>query len=123
MLHFSSIVQEAIHSEIKSIEENISRTRGRIVQSPERIKKAISVMSATVLEDKKLITMHEAKARDLQAKVTALYNIEKVRGQSVGLMNQTKDHLISLARTSEDASNSYRQSSVKFIHYRCLKKS
>ncbi|KAF9052757.1 Nuf2 family-domain-containing protein [Panaeolus papilionaceus] len=73
--------KEAIHSEIKSIEENISRTRGRIVQSPERIKKAISVMSATVLEDKKLITMHEAKARDLQAKVTALYNIEKdVRG-------------------------------------------
>ncbi|PPQ63193.1 hypothetical protein CVT24_005738 [Panaeolus cyanescens] len=73
--------KENIHSEIKSVEENIARTRGRIVQSPERIKKTISVMSATVLEDKKTIAMHESKARDLQAKVQALHHIERdVRG-------------------------------------------
>ena len=56
----------------------MTRTRGRIVQSPERIKKTITIMSHTAMEDKKTVAMHEAKARDLQAKVNALHNIEKV---------------------------------------------
>jgi len=39
-------------------------------------------MSTTVMEDKKTVTMHETKARDLQAKINALHNIEKdVRGR------------------------------------------
>jgi len=36
-------------------------------------------MSTTAMEDKKTVTLHEAKARDLQAKINALLNIEKVR--------------------------------------------
>jgi kinetochore protein Nuf2 len=36
-------------------------------------------MSTTAMEDKKTVTVHEAKARDLQAKINALLNIEKVR--------------------------------------------
>ncbi|KAF8906040.1 Nuf2 family-domain-containing protein [Gymnopilus junonius] len=73
--------KEALNGELKSLEEAIMRTRGRIVQSPERIKKTISIMSSTAMEDKKTVTMHEAKARDLQTKVNALHNIEKdVRG-------------------------------------------
>ncbi|PPQ66896.1 hypothetical protein CVT26_009836 [Gymnopilus dilepis] len=70
--------KEALNGEIKSLEEAITRTRGRIVQSPERIKKTITIMSHTAMEDKKTVAMHEAKARDLQAKVNALHNIEKV---------------------------------------------
>lgn len=34
-------------------------------------------MAATAIEDKKLVGMHEAKARDLQVKINALLNIEK----------------------------------------------
>ena len=30
------------------------------------------------MEDKKTVAMHESKARDLQAKINALLNIEKV---------------------------------------------
>ncbi|KAF8964092.1 Nuf2 family-domain-containing protein [Flammula alnicola] len=72
---------EALNGEIKSVEDAITRTRARIVQSPERIKKTISIMSTTAMEDKKTVAMHEAKARDLQAKINALHNIEKdVRG-------------------------------------------
>jgi len=70
--------QEALHGEIRSVEDAIARARARIVQSPERIKKTISIMSTTALEDKKTVTMHEAKARDLQAKINALLTIEKV---------------------------------------------
>ncbi|KJA27315.1 hypothetical protein HYPSUDRAFT_35161 [Hypholoma sublateritium FD-334 SS-4] len=79
----SSLVhrRETLNAEIKSVEEAISRTRARIVQSPERIKKTISIMSTTAMEDKKTVAMHESKARDLQAKINALLNIEKdVRG-------------------------------------------
>lgn len=77
-LQIIDFLQEALLGEIKSVEEAIARTRARIVQSPERIKKTISTMSITVMEDKKTVTMHETKARDLQAKINALHNIEKV---------------------------------------------
>jgi hypothetical protein len=36
-------------------------------------------MAVTAVEEKKIVTMHEAKVRDLQAKVNALLGIEKVR--------------------------------------------
>ncbi len=35
-------------------------------------------MAATALEEKKIVTMHESKVRDLQAKVNAVHVIEKV---------------------------------------------
>ena len=56
----------------------MSRARARIVQSPERIRKTISVMSTTAIEDKRTVAMHEAKSRDLQVKINALHNIETV---------------------------------------------
>jgi kinetochore protein Nuf2 len=39
-------------------------------------------MSATAIEDKQTVTLHEAKARDLQAKINAFSNIEKVSSLS-----------------------------------------
>lgn len=51
----------------------------RIVQSPERIKRTIVSMGSTAIEDKKTVALHEFKARDLQSKITALFNIEKVK--------------------------------------------
>jgi kinetochore protein Nuf2 len=35
-------------------------------------------MGSTATEDKRTVAMHEAKARDLQAKINALLTIEKV---------------------------------------------
>ncbi|CAA7267980.1 unnamed protein product [Cyclocybe aegerita] len=70
--------KEALNGEVKSLEEAITRTRARIVQSPERIKKTIAIMSTTAREDKKTVLMHETNARDLQTKISALHNIEKV---------------------------------------------
>lgn len=58
--------------------DSVSRTRSRVVQSPERIKRTIVTMGSTAIEDKRTVAVHEAKARDLQAKITALLNIEKV---------------------------------------------
>ena len=58
--------------------ENISRTRSRIVQSPERIKRNISAMGSAAAEDKRTVAANEAKTRDLQTKIAALFNIEKV---------------------------------------------
>ncbi|KAJ7684806.1 Nuf2 family-domain-containing protein [Mycena polygramma] len=73
--------KEALNGEIASISEAMTRTRSRIVQSPERIKRTITTMSTTAIEDKQTVALHEAKARDLQAKINALSNIEKdVRG-------------------------------------------
>ncbi|KAF8185055.1 Nuf2 family-domain-containing protein [Mycena galopus ATCC 62051] len=69
--------KEILNSEIASTSETIARTRSRIVQSPERMKKNITQMSSTAIEDKQTVAMHEAKARDLQAKINAFSNIEK----------------------------------------------
>ncbi|KAK2467107.1 hypothetical protein APHAL10511_001365 [Amanita phalloides] len=69
--------REGLHGEITSISDAISHTRSRVVQSPERIKRTISTMAATAIEEKKIVTMHESKVRDLQAKVNMLIGIEK----------------------------------------------
>ncbi|KAJ7273400.1 Nuf2 family-domain-containing protein [Mycena rebaudengoi] len=73
--------KEALNGEVASISDAMTRTRSRIVQSPERIKRTITTMTSTAIEDKQMVAMHETKARDLQAKINALSNIEKdVRG-------------------------------------------
>lgn len=41
-------------------------------------------MTATAAGDKQTIALHEAKARDLQAKINALSNIEKASTLSEG---------------------------------------
>ncbi|KIJ99575.1 hypothetical protein K443DRAFT_102011 [Laccaria amethystina LaAM-08-1] len=69
--------KEALSGELASISDNITRTQSRIVQSPERIKRTITSMSTTTIEDKRTVHLHEVKARDLQTKITALLNIEK----------------------------------------------
>ena len=76
--------QEALNVEIASVSDSINRTQSRIVQSPERIKRTISAMSSTATEDKKTVMMQEIKARDLQTKINALLNIEKVRSVRSG---------------------------------------
>jgi len=62
------------------LSDAVLSTRSRIVQSPERIKRNIVTMSATALEDKKIVSANEAKTRDLQAKINILLQVEKVRG-------------------------------------------
>ncbi|KAF9239623.1 Nuf2 family-domain-containing protein [Melanogaster broomeanus] len=73
--------KERVNSDNHLLQENIHRTKARIVQSPERIKRNITTMGSAAIEDKKTLSMQEAKGRDLQAKITVLTNIEKdVRG-------------------------------------------
>jgi len=73
--------KEALNGELKVVDATVARTRSRIVQSPERIKRSISTMSTSALEEKKAVAMHDTKARNLQTKMNALHNIEKdVRG-------------------------------------------
>ncbi|KAF7295191.1 hypothetical protein MIND_01057900 [Mycena indigotica] len=73
--------KELINAEIVSISALNTRAQSRIVKSPDRIKQKISTMGFTLQQDKQTVAMQESKARDLQAKITALTNIEKdVRG-------------------------------------------
>ncbi|KAG5650919.1 hypothetical protein H0H81_010526 [Sphagnurus paluster] len=69
--------KEALNGEIASVSDAITRKRSRIVQSPERIKRTITSMSSTAVEDKKTVLTQELKSRDLQTKINALLNIEK----------------------------------------------
>ncbi|TRM59457.1 Nuf2 family-domain-containing protein [Schizophyllum amplum] len=77
---------QALTAEIDSKRGEVVRTRSRIVQSPDRIKRAISVMSTSVTEDKRAIAQTEAKARDLKAKADALIRIEKDLGRCVAAL-------------------------------------
>ncbi|CAL1703901.1 unnamed protein product [Somion occarium] len=84
--------KEAVHAETDALTENIGRVRSRIVQSPDRIKRSIITMGSTAAEDKRTVTMNEAKIRDLQAKINALLNIEKdVRSCVEGLRTIEKE--------------------------------
>ena len=72
------VVQEKVTNEMNSVTDNITHTRSRIVQSPERIKRDIHTMGNTAAEEKRMVTSNETKTRDLQTKIAALLNIEKV---------------------------------------------
>ncbi|PCH34940.1 hypothetical protein WOLCODRAFT_141390 [Wolfiporia cocos MD-104 SS10] len=69
--------KEGVNRETLLITEQIGRTRSRVVQSPDRIRRNIVTMSATAAEDKRTLVTNEAKIRDLQTKIAALLNIEK----------------------------------------------
>lgn len=68
--------KDNVNNETTLLLDRISRTRSRIVQSPERIKRNITTMGAATIEDKKVISQNEAKARALQTKISALSNLE-----------------------------------------------
>jgi len=70
--------QETLTLDTAMVTDAVTRTRSRIVQSPERIKRSITAMGVTAGEDRKALAAQEAKARDLQTKVSAVLGIEKV---------------------------------------------
>ena len=72
--------QEGVRADIEQVNEHISRTRSRIVQSPDRIRNNIKTMTTAAAEDKRAVSMRETKIRDLQTKIAALQTIENVCG-------------------------------------------
>jgi len=58
--------------------DGVTRVRARVVQSPERIRRTISAMGNTANEDKRAYMSRQVTIDELQAKVSALLNIEKV---------------------------------------------
>ena len=70
--------KDAILKETALVSDGVSKTRSRIVQSPERIKRNIATMGSTAHEDKRTLSANEIKTRDLQAKINLLLNVEKV---------------------------------------------
>jgi kinetochore protein Nuf2 len=65
--------------EANNLANTITRQRGRIVQSPERLKRTIVNMGTTAAEDKKIVAANEAKIKDLEMKITACLTIERVQ--------------------------------------------
>ncbi|TCD67660.1 kinetochore-associated Ndc80 complex subunit nuf2 [Steccherinum ochraceum] len=88
--------KESATAEAEQINEQISRTRSRIVQSPERIKRNIITMGSAAAEDKKTVVMHETKIRDLQTRITALLDIEKNVRSCVEQLQIIEKEMISL---------------------------
>ena len=58
--------------------DSVTRVRARVVQSPERIRRTITTMGNTANEDKRAYMSRQVTIDELQAKVSALLNIEKV---------------------------------------------
>ncbi|KAI0290457.1 Nuf2 family-domain-containing protein [Russula brevipes] len=75
----SSLVQkkESICSDAAFATDGVARVRARVVQSPERIRRTITAMGNTQNEDKRAYMSRQATIDELQAKVSALLNIEK----------------------------------------------
>lgn len=71
-------MQAGIQDEIKVALDTNSRTKARIVQSPERLKRIISTMGDNVVEERRNIAANEAKARALRFKLDNLATYEQV---------------------------------------------
>ncbi|KAF8644154.1 hypothetical protein AX16_008681 [Volvariella volvacea WC 439] len=69
--------KSGLRAEIEGVERSIDRTRERVVQSPDRLKRAISSMHANVAQDKKTLNMQESRSRELQQKILSLFTIEQ----------------------------------------------
>lgn len=66
-----------IQEEIGVALDTNARTKSRIVQSPERLKRVISTMGDNVLEERRNIAANEIKTRALKAKLDALAGFEQ----------------------------------------------
>ncbi|KAF8582046.1 hypothetical protein K439DRAFT_179824 [Ramaria rubella] len=67
-----------IQDEINVALDTNSRTKARIVQSPERLKRIIATMGDNVVEERRNIAANEAKARALKFKLDTLATYEQV---------------------------------------------
>ena len=59
-------------------------------------------MTTTAIEDKRTVTLHEGKARDLQAKITALFNIEKDIRSCVEQLQTIEKEVLSLETSQKE---------------------
>ncbi|KAL5501596.1 NUF2 [Sanghuangporus vaninii] len=69
--------KENIQREVELVSAAVGSTRGRIVQSPERIKKHISEMAILAQDERMHIAAAEAKQRELKVKLDALNVFEQ----------------------------------------------
>lgn len=67
-----------IQDEINVALDTNSRTKARIVQSPERLKRIIATMGDNVVEERRNIAANEVKARALKLKLDTLVTYEQV---------------------------------------------
>lgn len=67
-----------IRNEISLAKEKQDRTRARIVQDPERVRRNLRDKGALCQEQRASISSDESKSRALQAKLDALMGFEKV---------------------------------------------
>ena len=75
---YTQSTQESVCADAALATDGVARVRSRVVQSPERIRRTISSMGNTANEDKRTYMSRQATIDELQAKVSALLNIEKV---------------------------------------------
>ena len=71
--------KENLQREVELVASAVNSSRGRIVQSPERIKKHISEMAILAQDERMHIAAAEAKQRELKTKLDALNVFEQVR--------------------------------------------
>ncbi|KAF5357895.1 hypothetical protein D9756_001783 [Leucocoprinus leucothites] len=92
-------LKESLAEEIANTNDAVQRMQGRVVQSPDRIKKRISQMTLDTAEERRTIAANESKARDLQTKVNALLAIEKDVRSCVEQLNTVEKEVRSLQDT------------------------
>lgn len=71
-------MKAGIQDEIGVALDTNARTKARIVQSPERLKRIIATMGENVLEERRNISANEAKARALKTKLDVLVGFQQV---------------------------------------------
>lgn len=77
-LNASTTRQTTLGNTYRSIQMDLTRLRGRIIQSPERIKSNLSEMTLAIGRERETILSLEKKEREMNAKVGSLVKYQVV---------------------------------------------
>jgi prophage DNA circulation protein len=82
---------------ISQLQLKISSTRGRLVQSPDRIKRTISEMSTNLSHEKTTLSEHQRKTRELQNRLDIITNLERDLRDLIELSRAIHDRKVKLS--------------------------
>ncbi|KIM53231.1 hypothetical protein SCLCIDRAFT_1223006 [Scleroderma citrinum Foug A] len=96
---------ERVAQELSTIQYKLAALKAQHAKDKPRIKHNIATMAAASIEDKKIIAQQEAKARDLQANLSALSTIDKDLRACVEQLQMTDKEVQLLEASQKELAN------------------
>ncbi|KIO32457.1 hypothetical protein M407DRAFT_18513 [Tulasnella calospora MUT 4182] len=111
---------ETVTAELDTTKQRNNRDRGRIVQSPDRLRRTIANLSASVEQERTATEQNQAKERDYKAKLAQLQIIEEDYRTSIDLLQSIEVEQKRLEKCEQDLNTVKTHYSNRVIEHREL---